>query len=267
MNLKRMFGPSNISLVREMVISDFKLRYKNSVLGYLWSLLRPLLLFGVLYVVFTQVFKVGKNIPHYPAYLLLGIVVWTFFVESTMSGLNAITGRGDLVRKVSISKYVIVVSTTLSAFVNFSLNMVVVFIFMVLNGVPLRINALLAPLLIVELVALSLGIAFLLSALFVKYRDFSNIWEVVLQALFYGTPIIYDLRLPPVRTAKILIISPIAQIIQDLRSVLITPKTLTISTLYGSHVYRLIPFGIIIVICIVGGLYFRKNAPYFAEDL
>lgn len=258
---------SNRSLIREMVISDFKLRYKNSVLGYLWSLLRPLMLFGVLYVVFTVVIKVGKGVPFYPAYLLLGIVVWTFFVEATMSGLNAITGRSDLVRKVSIPKYIIVVSTTLSAFVNFALNMVVVFIFMIASHVPLRLVALAAPIFIVELVALSMGLAFLLSALFVKYRDFSHIWEVVLQALFYATPIIYPLTIAPPKAAKLISLSPMTQIIQDLRAILISSDTLTTKEVFGSYLGRIYPLIILVTVCIVGGLYFRKNSPYFAEEI
>src|SRR5882757_3878202 len=121
--IKRLLKPSNRSLIRELVSSDFKLRYQGSVLGYLWSLLRPLFLFGVLYIVFTHVIKLGSSIPHYPAYLLLGLVLWQFFVESTVAGMNAITGRGDLVRKVSIPKYTIVISTTLSALVTLCLNM------------------------------------------------------------------------------------------------------------------------------------------------
>ncbi len=259
--------PSNRSLIRELVVSDFKLRYKNSVLGYLWSLLRPLMLFGVLYVVFTHVIKIGKGVPYYPAYLLLGLVIWTFFVEATMSGLNAITGRGDLVRKVSVPKYVIVVSTTLSAFVNFALNMVVVLIFMILSNVPFRWVALLSPLLVVELIALSMGIAFLLSALYVKYRDISHIWEVVLQVMFYATPIIYPFTLPSNKLAKIMSLNPLTQIIQDFRAILITPETLTTKEVYGSSLGRLLPFLILILICIIGGWYFRRSSSNFAEDL
>src|SRR5581483_3824637 len=122
--IRNVFKPSNRSLIRELVASDFKLRYQNSVLGYLWSLLRPLLFFGVLYVIFTKVIKVGKGIPFYPAYLLLGIVLWTFFIEATVAGMNSIVGRGDLIRKVSIPKNIIVISTTMSALVNFLLNMI-----------------------------------------------------------------------------------------------------------------------------------------------
>lgn len=267
MKISPILRPTNRSLIRELVISDFKLRYKNSVLGYLWSLLRPLMLFGVLYVVFTVVIKVGKGVPFYPAYLLLGLVIWTFFTEATMSGLNAITGRGDLVRKVSIPKYVIVVSTTLSAFVNFALNMVVVFMFMIASHVPLHLVGLLAPILVIEIVALSMGIAFLLSALFVKFRDFSHIWEVILQALFYATPIIYPLSIAPPKVAKLISLSPLTQIIQDFRAILITPKTLTTSQVFHSSLGRLYPILILVLVCVLGGWYFRKSSPYFAEEL
>src|ERR1700733_7376776 len=99
----------SIILLKQLVKTDFKLRYQGSILGYLWSLLRPLLLFGVLYLVFTHIIRAGNNVPHYPAYLLLGLVMWTFFVEAPSSGMNAITGRGDLVRKVSIPKYTLII--------------------------------------------------------------------------------------------------------------------------------------------------------------
>lgn len=267
MRINEIIKPSDRSLVRELVISDFKLRYQNSVLGYVWSLLRPLMLFGVLYVVFTVIIKIGKGVPYYPSYLLLGLVTWTFFIEATMSGLNAITGRGDLVRKVSIPKYLIVVSTTLSAFVNFTLNMVVVLVFMILNGVPFRVVGLVAPLLIIELFIFSMGIAYLLSALYVKFRDVSHIWEVALQILFYATPIIYPLTIAPERVAKLISLSPLTQIIQDLRAVLVTPETLTTKEVFHSSLGRLYPLLVLIVIFSLGIWYFRKSSPNFAEEL
>src|SRR5687768_13942032 len=120
----KFFSPQNLTLLKQLVITDFKLRYQGSLLGYTWSLLKPLLLFGVLYVVFTYALPIGKDVPHYPAYLLLGIVLWTFFVEGTTMGMGSIVGRGDLVRKVKISKVAIVVASILSASVNLCLNMI-----------------------------------------------------------------------------------------------------------------------------------------------
>jgi ABC-2 type transport system permease protein len=265
--LRRVFKPSNRSLIRELVTSDFKLRYQGSVLGYLWSLLRPLFLFGVLYLVFTHVIRLGHNVPHYPAYLLLGLVLWQFFIESTVSGMNAITGRGDLVRKVSIPKYTIVLSTTISAFVTLCLNMVVVFIFMLIGHVAVRPVIILALPLLAELVIFCLGIAFILATLFVRFKDISHIWDVILQALFYATPIIYDFRIVPHKLAKIVSLNPLTQIFQDIRSVIITPATLTTKQVFDSQLGRILPALSTVVILALGAYYFRKRSKYFAEEL
>ncbi len=265
--IDKYFKASNISLVRELVASDFKLRYQGSVLGYLWSLLRPLFMFGVLYVVFTHVIRVGNSIPYYPSYLLLGLVLWTFFIESTVSGMNAITGHGDMIRKVSIPKYLIVVSTMLSAFVNFCLNMIIVFVFMLFGHVPFRLTILLIPIVIVELMIFSLVVSFLLSALYVKFRDLSHIWDVALQILFYATPIIYPLAIMPKSLIKLVSISPLAQIFQDMRYLMITNKTTTTEQVFHSIAGLLIPLAVILIIGFVAVWYFRKSSPKFAEDL
>jgi ABC-2 type transport system permease protein len=265
---KRFWRPSNRSLIRELVASDFKLRYQGSVLGYLWSLLRPLLMFGVLYIVFTHIIRAGSNVPHYPAYLLLGLVLWQFFIEATVAGMNAITGRGDLVRKVSIPKYTLILSTTLSALVNFCLNMVVVVIFMIAGHVPFRLTILLVPVFVFELIILCLGISFLLSTLFVKFKDIGHIWDVIIQVLFYASPLIYNLAIVPKRLIKYVSISPLAQILQDTRSVMITPKTLTTKQVFHSEFMgRVLPAIIVIAILILGALYFKRSSKNFAEEL
>jgi ABC-2 type transport system permease protein len=265
--IKRFFKPSNRSLIRELVATDFRLRYQGSFLGYLWSLLRPLLMFGVLYLVFTHVIRIGNNVPHYPAYLLLGLVLWQFFIEATVGGMNAITGHSDLVRKVSIPKYTLIVSATLSAFVNFCLNLIVVFIFMVLGHVPFRTNILLAPIYIGELIVFCVGISFLLSTLYVKFRDIGHIWDVLLQALFYASPLIYSLAIVPHRFIKFVSLNPLAQILQDMRSVMITPKALTTKEVFHSQIGRIAPMIIVLVVLVFGAWYFRRNSKNFAEEL
>lgn len=268
MKIANILKPSNRGLIRELVSSDFKLRYQGSVLGYVWSLLKPLMMFGVLYVVFTKVVRLGNDVPYYAAYLLLGLVIWQFFVESTVGGMNAITGRGDMVRKVSIPKYIIVLSTTLSAFVNLCLNLVVVVVFMLIQHVPLRGDLILAPLIVGELIVFCLAISFLLSALFVKFRDLGHIWDVVLQILFYATPIIYTLSIVPLKYAKVLSINPLTQIIQDLRSVVITPQTVTTKQVYDSQILgRIWPIFFILALCVLSIWYFKRSSKNFAEIL
>jgi len=226
------------------------------------------MLFGVLYIVFTKVVKLGNDIPHYPSYLLLGLVLWTFFAEATTSGMNAITGRGDMVRKVSVPKYIIVLSTTVSALVNFCLNLAVVAIFMVLGHVAFRANLLLVPLFIGELILLCLAVSFLLSTLFVKFRDIGHIWEVILQILFYATPIIYAMQRVPVHIRKIISLNPLTQIIQDTRSVAITPDTITTKQVFGSQLIgRGLPLLIIIILGTLSAWYFRRSSKKFAEEL
>lgn len=259
----------SLILLRELVITDFKLRYQGSVLGYVWSLLRPLALFAILYVVFVKFLPmVSDAIPHYPVYLLLGIVVWNYFSEVTNNGVSAIVARGDLIRKLNFPKYVIVLAGSFSALINLGLNLIIVAIFAIFSGVDITVNLLwLAPLLIVELFVFALSVAFLLSALFVKLRDVNYIWEVIMQGAFYGTPIIYDLGIIPLAAAKLLVLLPPAQIMQDLRYIIITPQTATIETLYGSGMMRLVPLGFVLVFAVVSMWYFRKRSKYFAEEV
>lgn len=261
------FSSTNRSLISELVRSDFKLRYQNSVLGYLWSLLRPLLMFGILYIVFTKIIKIGGDIPYYPSYLLLGLVLWTFFVEATVAGMNSIVGRGDMIRKVSIPKYTIVISSVLTAFVTLGLNMIIVFIFMIIGDVPFRPTILLAPVFIAELAIFCLGISFLLSALYVKFRDFSHIWDVALQILFYATPIIYSLSIVPLRLRKLASINPLAQIFQDIRWLMITPKTMTTKQVFDNELGRIIPVMIVVVLMAFAAWYFRRSSKNFAEEM
>src|SRR6185437_986059 len=177
----------SIILLKQLVKTDFKLRYQGSVLGYIWSLLRPLLMFLVLYLVFTVFLPVGKGVPYYPVYLLLGIVLWNYFNEATTGSVGAIVGKGDLLRKLNFPRYVIILAGSFSALINLVLNFVVIGVFMIFNHVVLHWSALIIFPLILELFVISLSVAFLLSALFVKFRDVQYIWDVVMQAGFYGT--------------------------------------------------------------------------------
>lgn len=257
-------------LLKQLVITDFKLRYQNSVLGYLWTLLRPLALFLTLYIIFGRFLKVGSDIPHYSVYLLLGIVFWNYFVEVTSGGVNAIVGRGDILRKLSFPRYVVVLSGTASAIINFSINMLIVVFLMVINQVPFRVNALLAVVPMLEMFLLALSLSFLLSALYVRFRDIGYIWEVFLQVAFYATPILYPLSLVTgysEKIAKIMLLNPMAQIIQDARSFIVTDKTQTIATLYGVWWARLLPLAITLIIAVISWKYFKSRAPYFAEEI
>lgn len=270
MKLENIFSDRNKILLRELIITDFKLRYQGSVLGYAWSVLKPLFLFAILYLVFDKFLGLGAGIDHFPVYLLLGIVLWTFFTEATVQGLQSIVSRGDLIRKISFPKYIIVISSTVSALINLVINLGVVLVFCFLNGVELRLEALLIVPLVIELYVFSLAIAFLLSAINAKYRDVGYLWDIFLQGAFYATPIIYPLQLvldKAPSAAQWLLLNPIAQILQDARHALITAEnTITISTFWSGWVLC-VPITIISIIAIIGAFYFRRSQKYFAEDI
>lgn len=270
MNIPHVLNKRNRILLAELTKTDFKLRYQGSVLGYLWALLRPLMMFAILYVVFAKLLRFGGDIPHYPVYLLAGTTMWSFFTECTSQGIQAMVVRGDLIRKISFPKYIVVVSATLTAVINLLINLVVVIIFALINGVGISWTWLLVPLSLIELYALSLGISFLLGAINVKYRDITSIWDVLTQALFYAVPIIYPLSLVAESStiaAKIILLNPIAQAIQDVRHNLITPDTITTWNYISNPFLQFLPIILIIVILIFAALYFRKKSKFFAEEI
>ncbi len=257
----------SLILLRELVKTDFKLRYQASILGYIWSLLRPLLLFFILYIVFAKILKVGDNIPHYPVYLLLGIVLWNFFIEVTTGSIGSIVSKADLIRKINFPKYIIVLALSLAAVINLALNFVVIAVFMYFEHVSVSWQILLDFPLLFEYYLVSLGVGFFLSAAFVRLRDISYIWEVLTQAAFYAIPIVYTLTALPKTFAKILILNPLAQIIQDVRYVTITNQTETIGQVYGGDKWIwLIPIGLVLIIFISASIFFHHQSPKFAEE-
>lgn len=260
----------SLILLRELVITDFKLRYQGSVLGYLWALLKPLFLFAILYVVFVKILKVGAEIENWGVALLLGIVMWTFFQEVVGQGLRSIVSSGGIIRKINFPKYIIVISTSLSAIINLTINLVVVFIFALISGVEFGWGVWLVPVLILELYVFALGVAFLLAAVNVKFRDVGYIWDILSQALFYGSAIMFPINRVLAMShdvALLLLINPITQAIQDARYFGITQDVHTMHTLTSSPLLIAAPFVISVLALIIGALYFRRRSPYFAEEV
>lgn len=270
MSIPRILNKKNRILLKELTKTDFKLRYQGSVLGYLWALLRPLMMFAILYVVFAKLLRFGSDIPHYPVYLLVGTTMWSFFTECTSQGIQAIVSRGDLIRKICFPKYIVVISATLTAVINMLINLGVIIIFAFINGVTPSWSWLLVPLSLIEIYALSLGIAFLLGSINVKYRDITSIWDVLIQALFYAVPIIYPISMvASVSTlaANVILINPIAQAIQDIRHNLITPETITTWNFVDNPFLQILPFILVIILLILAAFYFRRKSKFFAEDI
>ncbi|HMT18923.1 MAG TPA: ABC transporter permease [Candidatus Saccharibacteria bacterium] len=270
--MMQFFNKQNRALLSELVRTDFKLRYQGSILGYAWSLLRPLFMFAILYTVFTRVFSVGKSVENYPIFLLIGIVMWNFFSEITQQSLGSIVNRGDLIRKIKIPRWLIIISASIAGLINLGLNLIVVLVIALMSHMNLLSTSWMLPLYILELYIFGLGISLILSSLFVKYRDVSYIWEVVLQAGFYATPILYPIThseslIKNPTVLKLVYSNPVAQAIQGTRNSFVTSDTLTIRDVFSSGWAVFIPLVLIAVLLAFGIWFFKRESRYFAENI
>jgi ABC-2 type transport system permease protein len=257
-----------VYLTRTLAVQEFKLRFFGSMLGYFWQLMRPLLLFGVLYVVFTQAIKLGASAEHFPVVLLTSIVLFTFFAEATGGAVGSVVDRENLVRKIQFPRLVVPVAVVLTALFNLALNLVVVGIFIVASGVEVRLSWLEIPLLIGLLTVLATGLATLLSALFVRMRDIRPIWDVLLQVVFYGSPIIYVIETVHSQTAReLMMLNPLATIIQQMRHAVIDPTAGSAADVAGGWDRLVIPLAIIVGSFVLGLWVFDREAPRIAEEL
>jgi ABC-2 type transport system permease protein len=246
--------------------SEFKLKYADSALGYVWSLLKPLGLFAMLYVVFGRFLKLGVGIPHYPLYLLLGIVLWTFFSDATSLGMQSIVKRAPLLSKLAFPRVVIPLSVTASSAITFGVNLVAFAVLVAINRIVPGVEWLLIPLLLLELFVFVLGLTLFLSTVFVRLRDIGQVWELVLLLLFYASPIIYSASALPPWFQKITYLNPFVQVTEDVRSILLPSSgTVTASTVYGSSLGELLPIAVALLLFVTGYLFFRWEEPWLAE--
>jgi ABC-2 type transport system permease protein len=273
---RRIRGPSALGgdmrrflhLTWTLAVTDFKLRFFGSILGYVWQLMRPLMLFAVLYFVFSEFVKIGQQAENFAVVLLLGIVTFTFFADATSGAISSLVDRENLVRKIHFPRMVVPLSVVLTAFFNFLINLVAVGIFAVANGVEPRWSWFQFPLLILVLGIWAVGIAMLLSALYVRARDVHPIWEVLTQAMFYAAPVIYPIEaIPKPEWGHLVMLNPLAVIIQQNRHAVIDPTAPTATAAMGEPWHILIPIGIMLFSIVLGFWIFNREAPKIAEQI
>ena len=256
------------NLTRTLAATDWKVRFYGSALGYVWTLLRPLMLFGIVYLVFSEVIDAGAGVEFYGVILLLAMMLYFFFSEVTGAGVTSMVDRESLLRKVGFPRAVVPLSVALVAAMNLALNLVVLAVFVVASGVEPRWTWLLLPIPFALMLVFATGVAMLLSALYVRYRDIRPIWEVVLQALFYATPILYPIEAVIARSetlATIMLLNPIAAIIQESRHLL--TGAMPLSEAIGSEALILVPLAILVTATWLGVRVFDRMAPVAAEEL
>lgn len=253
-----------LTLTGILARSEFKLRYAGSALGFFWSVAKPLAIFGILYFAFSYVLRFGEGVDHYPQQLLLAIVLWTFFAETTMASTTVLVARADMIRKIAFPRIVLPLSVSGTAILAMLFNLTAVLAICMAGGVFPTLDWLWLPLIVLELIVYTIGISLLLAALFVRFRDIGQIWDLGAQLLFYATPIIYPITLVPEHLRTIVMSNPLAQIIQDARGVVIAPTTGT-GREDLSLAVQLIPFGIAAVTVALGWFVFQRAADRVAE--
>ena len=275
LELRDVRGPSalgggwrrSLDLLYLISITEFKRTYFGTVLGYLWSLARPLMLFGVLLAVFTQVFRIGSQVPHYPVLLLLNVVLFSFFQEATGTAVGSIVGQESVVRKTQFPRLVIPLAVVLTSFFNVALNLVVVFVFMLAFGVAPMWTWLLFPVVLVLLVAITVAVSMIVASLYPRFRDMAIIWTVLSTVLFYGTPILYPIEAVPDTLRHIILLNPLTPVFELARLWMIDPGAPTPAEAADGIVRLLAPIVVYVGTCVLAVWIFNREAPRIAEEL
>lgn len=250
-----------------MSVTEFKRTFFGTFLGYVWSLMRPLLLFAVLLLVFTQIFKIGSQVPHYEVQLLFNIVLFGLFQEATGAAVSSVVSQEGIVRKTQFPRLVIPLSVVLTALFTLGLNMIVVVAFMLAFGVTPMWTWLLFPVILLPLLVLSAALAMLLSALNVRFRDVGIIWVVIATALNYGTPIIYPLEIVQGKLKQILMANPLTPIFHQADIWMVNPQAESVREAVHGPLPILIGAAVYLAVCVAGVWVFRREAPRIAEQL
>jgi ABC-2 type transport system permease protein len=265
--LKEVPGPSalgggwrrSLELLSLIAVADFKKAYFGTALGYLWSICRPLMLFGVLLAVFTQVFRLGSDVPNYPVLLLFNIVLFGFFQEATITAVTSIVSQESVVRKTQFPRLVIPLAVVLTTLFNLGLNLVVVF--------DPTATWLLFPVVLLLLFALTTAVSMIVSSLYPRFRDTAILWSVAATVLFYGSPVLYPIERVPPTFQDILLINPFTPLLELARKWVIDPAAPGPVQTAGGFAGLLPAIAIYIGVCVFAVWTFRREAPRIAEQL
>jgi ABC-2 type transport system permease protein len=248
-------------------LTEFRVRYVGSSLGYAWTLLRPLLFFGVIFVVLRELIGFGADIEHYAAMLVLNIILFQYFSDATNRAVRSVSARENMVRKMQFPRIVIPLSVSLTAGFTLLLNLVAGFVLIVSTGVAPRPTWLLFPLVLLALVLLTTGVSLILSVLFIRSEDVAQIWNLISRMLFYLSPVLYPIELVPDALRSIVALNPLAPILVQAREWVIDPGAPSAVAAAGGVAGVLVPLALLAAICALGLWLFEREAPRVAEAL
>jgi ABC-2 type transport system permease protein len=275
LELREVRGPSalgggwkrSLDLLLLVAVTEFKKTYFGTALGYLWSIARPLILFGVLLAVFTQIFRIGSQVPNYPVLLLFNIVLFGFFSEATVTAVTSIVSQEGVVRKTQFPRAVIPLAVVLTSVINLGLNLVVVFVFILAWGIDPTWTWLLFPFILVALFVITTAVSMIVASIYPRFRDTALIWGVFSTVLFYATPVLYTIDIVPPEFKDILLINPLTPLFELARQWVIDPSAPGPVTAAGGIEGLLAPIAIYVVVCVLGVWILNREAPRIAEEL
>jgi ABC-2 type transport system permease protein len=255
------------SLTWTLAVTEWRLKFYGSFLGYLWSLARPFALFGVIYLVFSEFANLGDNVHGYAVYILFSLVLFQFFAEIAGGSVQSLVARENLLRKIRFPALVIPMSIALTALFNLCGTLLAVGLFAIASGIYPAWTWLELPLLVGILLAFASGLGMLMSVLYVRYRDVQPIWDVASQALFYASPVLYVATMVPARFQRAYLSNPIASVLTQMRHAVVDQKVLNVWDAIGAPIRILVPIGVVAVTVGLGAWVFRREAPRIAEHL
>jgi ABC-2 type transport system permease protein len=273
--LREVRGPSalgggarrSLELLYLIAATEFRRSYLGTALGYLWSIARPLLLFGVLLLVFTQAFDLGDRVRSYPVLLLFNIVLFGFFAESTTQAVPSIVSQESIVRKTQFPRLVIPLAVVLTSAFNLAVNLVVVLGFLLASGIAPMWTWLLFPLVVLALLVFASAVSMLLSALYPRFRDTAILWGVASTALFYATPVLYPLEIVAGDLGRLLALNPLSPLFELARVWVIDPDAPGPAAAAGGAAWLLVPAALYAAVCVLAVWVFNREAPRIAEEL
>ena len=257
----------SLALAWTLALTDWKLRFYGSALGAVWTLVRPFAFFGVVYLVFTEIIGLDKNIKNYGVYILFGLVLFQYFGEIAGQSVQSLVARENLLRKMYFPPLVIPMAVGITAALNLGMTLVAVAIFVLANGIFPQWAWLELPLLVAMLTVFALGVGMLLSSLYVRFRDIQPIWEVVQQLLFYASPVLYVAQFVPESYQRLYLCNPIAAVLTQVRHIIVDPTAPSVSRALGADWRLVIPLAISVGTFALGYVVFRRESPRIAENL
>lgn len=251
-----MLSKANLDLLKEMVRTDFKMRYNGSVLGFLWVLIKPLVIFAILYIVFSFVFSRGDSF--FSLRLIIGLIIFTFFAEGTTHGVHALLSKAHIILKVKFPHELVIYSSIINSFITMVVSFLIFVIFWLITPTPITWLWLLIPVYIVILAFLIMGLSFYLSILSVRFRDLLSVWELFIQVLFYGSAVFYPISILPDSIQKYIWFNPLARIIFDFQKIVIDGQLTNFKPIMIIFFFSLLLF-------FSGRFYFKKSVVKVAE--